>query len=133
MGCSKRLKELNPNIKIIGVEPNKCHKIQGLKNMDEAIVPEIYNPACLDEKININDEDAFVMAKRLAREEGIFSGMSAGAAFHVSVEIARTLQEGFIVTIIPDRGEKYISTTLYCLDSCENRSEHCLLKDMIEL
>ncbi len=133
MGCSKRLKELNPNIKIIGVEPNKCHKIQGLKNMEEAIVPEIYNPACLDEKININDEDAFVMAKRLAREEGIFSGMSAGAAFHVSVEIAKTLQEGLIVTIIPDRGEKYMSTTLYCLDPCENRSEHCMLKDMIEL
>ena len=133
MGCSKRLKELNPNIKIIGVEPNKCHKIQGLKNMEEAIVPQIYNPAYIDEKISIADEDAFAMAKRLAREEGIFSGMSAGAAFHVSVELAQKLQNGLIVTIIPDRGEKYMSTTLYCADPCENRSEHCLLKDMIEL
>lgn len=131
MGCSKRLKEFNPQIKVIGVEPHKNHKIQGLKNMEEAIVPEIYDPSYLDEIIRISDEDAFSMAKRLAREEGIFSGMSAGAAFHVAVEVAKTLQEGLIVTIIPDRGEKYISTTLYCLDSCENRSERCLLKDMI--
>lgn len=133
MGCSKRLKEFNPQIKIIGVEPHKKHKIQGLKNMEEAIVPEIYDPSCLDEIIRISDEDAFSMAKRLAREEGIFSGMSAGAAFHVAVEVAKALQDGLIVTIIPDRGEKYISTTLYCLDSCENRSEHCALKDMIQL
>lgn len=133
MGCSKRLKEFNPQIKIIGVEPHKKHKIQGLKNMEEAIVPEIYDPSCLDEIIRISDEDAFSMAKRLAREEGIFSGMSAGAAFHVAVEVAKTLQDGLIVTIIPDRGEKYISTTLYCLDSCENRSEHCVLKNMIQL
>lgn len=132
MGCSRRFKELNPSIKVIGVEPYKCHKIQGLKNMEEAIVPEIYNPGMLDEKVNVSDEDAFNMAKMLAREEGIFSGMSAGAAFHASVELARSLKEGFIVTIIPDRGEKYMSTPLYCFEPCQHRSERCLLKDFFE-
>ena len=122
MGCSKRLKEFNPNITVIVVEPFNSHKIQGLKNMEEAIVPEIYNPALLDEKINVFDEDAFAMAKKLAREEGIFSGMSAGAAFHVAVELAKKLEEGTIVTILPDRGEKYMSTPLYCLEPCEYRS-----------
>jgi len=133
MGCSQRFKELNPAIKIIGVEPYQCHKIQGLKNMEEAIVPEIYKPDYLDEKINVSDDDAFTMAKRLAREEAIFSGMSAGAAFFVAVQVAMGLQEGVVVTIIPDRGEKYMSTPLYCLDPCENRSEHCMLKDFIEI
>ena len=132
MGCSRRLKELNPKIKIIGVEPFKCHKIQGLKNMEEAIVPKLYNPSLLDEKVNISDEDAFAMTKRLAREEGIFSGMSAGAAFHVAVELAKKLKEGLIVTLLPDRGEKYMSTPLYCLEPCEHRSELCIIKELVE-
>ncbi len=132
MGCSKRLKEYNHEIKIIGVEPNRCHQIQGLKNMDEAIVPPIYDPSRIDEKINVSDEDAFNMAQKLSREEGIFSGMSAGAAFHVATEIAKTLDKGLIVTIIPDRGEKYMSTPLYCFDPCEHRSEQCLLRHFLE-
>lgn len=123
MGCSRRLKEFNPNIKVIGVEPFKGHKIQGLKNMQEAIVPKLYNPALLDEKVNILDEDAFVMTKRLVREEGIFSGMSAGAAFHVAVELAKKLDKGLIVTLLPDRGEKYLSTPLYSPNPCEHRLE----------
>lgn len=133
MGCSKRLKEYNPEIKVIGVEPNKCHKIQGLKNMDEAIIPHIYNPEQLDEKVFIADDDAFTMAKRLSREEGIFAGMSAGAACHVAVQLARNLDKGLIVTIIPDRGEKYMSTPLYCLEPCEHRSEQCLIQDLLEM
>ncbi len=132
MGCSRRLKEYNPQIRIIGVEPYRCHKIQGLKNMEEALVPQIYDPSRLDEKINVSDEDAFIMAKKLSRDEGIFSGMSAGAAFHVAVEIARQLDEGLIVTIIPDRGEKYMSTPLYCFDPCEHRSDQCLLRHFLE-
>lgn len=132
MGCSRRLKEFNPKIQIIGVEPYKCHKIQGLKNMEEAIVPKLYNPSLLDEKVNISDEDAFAMTKRLAREEGIFSGMSAGAAFHVAVELAKKLKEGLIVTLLPDRGEKYMSTPLYCLEPCEHRSELCIIKELVE-
>ncbi len=133
MGCSRRLKEYNPEIKVIGVEPNKCHKIQGLKNLDEAIIPQIYNPEMLDDKINISDEDAFAMAKKLSREEGIFAGMSAGASCYVAVQLAQNLEKGLIVTIIPDRGEKYMSTPLYCLEPCEHRSEQCLLQDFLEL
>ncbi len=131
MGCSRRLKEYNPDIKIIGVEPYKCHKIQGLKNMEEAIIPDIYNPANLDDKVNVSDEDAFNMAKQLAREEGIFSGMSAGAAFYVAWELAQKIEHGFIVTIIPDRGEKYMSTPLYCLDPCSHKSDDCPLAGTI--
>ncbi len=78
MGISRRLKELNPSIKIIGVEPYLKHKIQGLKNMKESYRPGIFDKALLDEKINILDEDAFETARRLAREEGILAGMSSG-------------------------------------------------------
>jgi len=120
MGTSRRLKELNPEIKIIGVEPNMRHKVQGLKNMEEARVPEIYDISRLDEKIRISDEDAFEMARLLARHEGIFSGISAGAALHVAVEKAKELESGLIVVIIPDRGDKYLSTDLFCFNPCGN-------------
>lgn len=133
MGCSRRFKELNREVQVIGVEPNKCHKIQGLKNMEESIVPAIFNPTMLDEKINVSDADAFKMAKLLASEEGIFSGMSAGAAFHVAWELASRIEEGMIVVIIPDRGEKYMSTTLFCFEPCEHRSERCILPDHLEI
>ncbi len=126
MGISKRLKELNPQIKIIGVEPNKNHKVQGLKNMEEARVPEIYDISRLDEKVRINDDDAFEMSRLLARDEGIFSGISAGAAMHVAVQKAKELEKGLIVVIIPDRGDKYLSTDLFCFNPCGNTS--CQLK-----
>lgn len=129
MGVSRRLRELNPQIKIIGIEPNMHHKIQGLKNMKEARVPHIYDVNSLDEKINVFDEDAYVMARRLAKEEGIFTGISAGAAMHGAIETAKKLSQGLIVAIIPDRGDKYLSTDLYCCEVCENRSENCKLKE----
>ena len=133
MGCSRRFKELNPEVQIIGVEPYKCHKIQGLKNMDESIVPAIYNPTLLDEKVNVSDADAFKMAKLLASEEGIFSGMSAGAAFYAAWQLSARIEEGTIVVIIPDRGEKYMSTTLFCFEPCEHRSERCMLPHNLEV
>lgn len=113
MGLSQRLKELNPAVRIVGVEPYLQHKIQGLKNMKESYTPGIYNRKMLDEKVNILDEDAFETARRLAREEGIFSGMSSGAAVHVALEKAREMEEGVIVVIIPDGGERYLSTSLF--------------------
>lgn len=113
MGISKKLKELNPRIKIIGVEPYLQHKIQGLKNMRESYRPGIFNKNMLDEKINILDEDAFDMARRLAREEGIFAGMSSGAAMFVAAQQARQMEEGLIVVILPDGGERYLSTDLF--------------------
>jgi cysteinyl-tRNA synthetase len=113
MGISKRLRELNRGIKIIGVEPYLQHKIQGLKNMRESYRPGIFDKARLDEKVNILDEDAFEMSRRLAREEGILAGMSSGAAMFVAAQKARLLEEGMIVVIFPDSGERYLSTELF--------------------
>ena len=113
MGISRRLKELNPHIKIVGVEPYLQHKIQGLKNMRESYRPGIFHKNMLDEKINIQDEDAFEMSRRLAREEGLFVGMSSGAAMFVAAQQAKLLEEGLIVVIFPDGGERYLSTELF--------------------
>ncbi|PKM80183.1 MAG: cysteine synthase A [Firmicutes bacterium HGW-Firmicutes-14] len=126
MGISRRLKELNPNIQIIGVEPNMNHSVQGLKNMEEARVPEIYDISRLDEKVRIKDEDAYEMARLLAREEGIFAGISSGATVYVAVEKAKELDKGLIVVIIPDRGDRYLSTDLFCFNPCGNTE--CQLK-----
>jgi len=113
MGISRKLKEYNQNIKIIGVEPYLHHTIQGLKNMKESYRPGLFDKNRLDEKINIMDKDAFEMARALARTEGLFVGMSSGAAMHVALEKARELQEGVIVVIFPDGGERYLSTPLF--------------------
>ena len=113
MGVGKKLKEKNPNIKIVEAHPEKDHYIQGLKNMKEAIVPEIYDPSAIDESILIKSEDAFAMSRKIAKMEGIFVGMSSGAAMLAALEIAKTLEEGNIVVIFPDRGEKYLSTNLF--------------------
>ncbi|MDD5722137.1 MAG: cysteine--tRNA ligase [Syntrophales bacterium] len=113
MGISRRLKEYNKDIRIIGVEPYLHHKIQGLKNMKESYRPGIFEKKRLDEKINILDEDAFKMARALARTEGLFVGMSSGAAMHVALEKAREMEEGVIVVIFPDSGERYLSTSLF--------------------
>jgi cysteinyl-tRNA synthetase len=113
MGMARRLREFNPKVRIIGVEPYLGHKLQGLKNMKEAYRPEIFNKNLLDEKVNIDDEEAFEMTRRLAREEGIFVGMSSGAALAIACKEAEIMQEGTIVTIFPDGGERYLSTTLF--------------------
>jgi cysteine synthase B len=113
MGVGKRLKEYDRSIKIIGVEPLLGHKIQGLKNMSEDIVPGIYNPARLDEKRNVEDDHAFETARELAFREGLFVGMSSGAAMYAAIQIARELKDGVIVVILPDRGDRYLSTKLF--------------------
>lgn len=113
MGTASYLKEKNPAIKVAGVEPTKRHSIQGLKNMEEALVPKIYNPQLLDEKINIKDEEAFDTARLLAVKEGIFVGMSSGAAVAGALKLASTMKSGTIVVILPDRGDRYLSTTLF--------------------
>lgn len=113
MGAGRRLKEYNSSITVLGVEPNLGHKIQGLKNMTEAIVPKIFNPAVLDEKWNVQDEDAFNTTRRLALEEGLFVGMSSGAAMWAAVKKAKEMKDGTIVVILPDRGDRYLSTALF--------------------
>ena len=115
MGLSKRLKEQNSQVRIIGVEPYLQHKIQGLKNMRESYRPGIFDKRRLDEKVNILDEDAFEMSRRLAREEGILAGMSSGAAMFVAAAKAAEMQEGLIVVIFPDSGERYLSTELFAV------------------
>jgi cysteine synthase B len=113
MGAGRRLKEFNEKIKVVGVEPFLGHRIQGLKNMKESIVPEIYNPGLLDGKINVQDDEAFETTRMLALKEGLFVGMSSGAAVAGALKMAGSLAEGTIVVILPDRGDRYLSTALF--------------------
>lgn len=113
MGISKGLKELNPDVRIVAAEPFLGHKIQGLKNMKESYQPEIYQRQMLDDKPNIEDEEAFEMTRRLAAEEGLFVGMSSGAAMSVACAEAERLKQGIVVVIFPDSGERYLSTSLF--------------------
>lgn len=113
MGVGMGLKEKNPNIKIVEAHPVAGHYIQGLKSMEEAIVPEIYDPSSVDISIKIESEEAFEMARDIVSEEGIFVGMSSGAAMLAALKVAEQLKEGTIVVIFPDRGEKYLSTDLF--------------------
>jgi S-sulfo-L-cysteine synthase (O-acetyl-L-serine-dependent) len=113
MGVGTYLKKLNPRIKIISAEPEKGHYIQGLKNMEEAIVPAIYDKSKLDGIIMINTEEAYEMSRKIAAKEGIFAGMSSGAALLAAVQAAKKYETKRIITIFPDRGEKYLSTKLF--------------------
>jgi cysteinyl-tRNA synthetase len=113
MGLTRGLKEFNGNIRIVGVEPYLGHKIQGLKNMKESYKPGIYDKNLPDEVVNVDDEDAFETARRLAREEGLLVGMSAGAAVFVALQKAQALKKGLVVVICPDGGERYLSTSLF--------------------
>jgi len=113
MGVGKALKENNPKIKIVCAHPVKGHYIQGLKNMEEAIVPSIYDRTKIDETIMVETDAAFEMARQIVKNEGIFVGMSSGAAMYAAVEIAGRISSGVIVVIFPDRGEKYLTTGLF--------------------
>lgn len=113
MGTGSYLKEKKPSVNVVGVEPVKGHAIQGLKNMEEAIVPQIYHPEQIDDKIIVEDEDAFETARLLAVSEGIFVGMSSGAAVAGALRMAKQMKKGTIVSILPDRGDRYLSTTLF--------------------
>jgi len=113
MGLSRRFKELKPDVQIVGVEPYLGHKIQGLKNMKESYQPGIFDKKRLDRIIHIDDEEAYQTSRMLAKEEGIFVGMSSGAAMAATLRISREMTEGRIVTILPDGGERYLSTPLF--------------------
>ena len=113
MGVARYLKEKKRSIRIVGVEPTEGHTIQGLKNMDESIVPKIYHLEALDEKITVEDGEAFEAARLLALKEGLFVGMSSGAAVAGALRIAKDIKRGTIVVILPDRGDRYLSTTLF--------------------
>jgi len=113
MGVGKYLKEKKPEVRIVGVEPMVGHTIQGLKNMNESIVPKIYHPQVLDEKTTVEDDEAFETTRLLAIREGLFVGMSSGAAVAGALRIAKNMNRGTIVVVLPDRGDRYLSTTLF--------------------
>ncbi|MGD0383263.1 MAG: cysteine synthase [Thermoguttaceae bacterium] len=117
MGITRALRELNPAVRVVGVEPYKGHKIQGLKNMKESYAPGIFKPEELKAIVNVDDDSAYEAARRLAREEGIFVGMSAGAAVKVALDEARTLGKGVVVALLPDGGERYLSTSLFVCET----------------
>jgi cysteine synthase len=133
MGLSKRLKEYNPKIQIIGVQPEVGAAIQGLKDLKTQHIPKIWNPTLVDEVVYVNPKIADETARLMALEEGIFVGSSSGAIFHVAMQKAKALKEGVIVCIAPDGGEKYLSTTLcdpnLCLECVRKYGIKCSYQD----
>tara|TARA_B100001123_G_scaffold447772_1_gene606369 strand:- start:854 stop:1810 length:957 start_codon:yes stop_codon:yes gene_type:complete len=116
MGTGRGLKEFNPDIEIVAVEPPEFHGIEGLKNMDVSIVPEIYDASVWDRKIRVETENAYDTVRLLARKMGILTGQSCGAALVGAKMVAEEAVEGVVVTLFPDSGEKYMSTPLWRLD-----------------
>lgn len=113
MGTSRYLKEQNPSVQIVGCQPTDGSKIPGIRKWPEAYLPKIFDRSRVDRIMEVAEKDARVMAKRLAREEAIFSGMSSGGAVHAAVELSRELEKGVIVCIICDRGDRYLSSDLF--------------------
>jgi S-sulfo-L-cysteine synthase (O-acetyl-L-serine-dependent) len=110
MGAGRRLRELKPGVRLISMEPDSpFHGLEGLKHMETAIVPGIYDPAFADEQMSIATEEAHAMAKRLVRSEGWFVGISAGANVAAALKVAERIDEGVIVTVLCDDGSKYLS------------------------
>ena len=113
VGTTRRLKELNPFIECISFQPDSpLHGIEGLKHMETAIVPGIYDPTLADEYLHVSTEEAYDMVKRLSSEEGLFVGTSSGAAMAAMLRVAVMLHSGVVVTIFPDGGEKYLSDNI---------------------
>ncbi|MDE6099670.1 MAG: cysteine synthase family protein [Paramuribaculum sp.] len=119
MGVSRFLRALNPSVKVVCAQPVRGHYIQGLKNMEEAIVPEIYDPSKIDIQEMIESEEAIEMARRIISSEGIFAGMSSGAALLAATRIAGRIEKGNIVVVFPDRADKYMSTTMFARYACQ--------------
>ncbi len=113
MGVSRFLKEKNPDIQIVGTQPTEGSKIPGIRRWSPEFLPEIFEAARVDRTIDVSEADAADMARRLAREEAIFSGMSSGGALVAALEVARDLEEGCIVFIVCDRGDRYLSSGLF--------------------
>jgi cysteine synthase len=131
MGVSKRLREYNRNIRIVAVQPLPDQPIQGLKNLEVSYVPGIYDPSRIDETVYVSEADAFETSRLLALNEGIFCGPSSGAAMFAALNKAQQMDEGLVVTLLPDGGEKYMSTPLLdpvkCLECIvKSRRPSCL-------
>ncbi len=117
VGTARRLKEFNESIRCIAFQPDSpLHGMEGLKHMPTALVPGIYDPNLADETLEISTEEAYEMTKLLAKEEGLFVGVSSGAAMACCMKIAREIKEGIIITIFPDAGDKYLSERFWVDD-----------------
>ncbi|MBW1671637.1 MAG: cysteine synthase, partial [Deltaproteobacteria bacterium] len=123
MGITQRFRELNPKIRIVGVEPYFGHGIQGLKNMKESYRPGIFDKRLPDDIVNVHEDEAFELTKRLAREEGLFVGMSSGAAMAVALSEAAKLEQGLVVVIFPDGGDRYLSTGIFSVPQVEEADQ----------
>lgn len=113
MGAGRFLRERNPRVRIVSIEPTPKNDQQGIRNISVQRVPEIWDPACVDERMISSDDNAFRLARALALQEGILAGISSGSALWGAIEQAKRLDRGVVVVILPDRGEKYLSTTLF--------------------
>ena len=113
MGVSRYLKEQNPEVQIIGCQPKEGSQIPGIRKWPEAYLPKIFDRKRIDRIIEIDEKDARIMTKRLAREEAVFSGLSSGGAVHAAIELSKELSSGVIVAIICDRGDRYLSSDIF--------------------
>jgi cysteine synthase len=125
MGVSRRLKEFNPKIKIIAVEPEPEEPIQGLKSLKTSYIPEIFDESQIDEKIYVKMQDAEHASRMLSLQEGIFTGISSGAAMHVAINIASKMESGTLIVLLPDGGEKYISHPIFAPEKCLECTKKC--------
>jgi cysteine synthase len=113
VGAGRYLRERNPKVRVVSVEPTPKNEQQGIRNITVQRVPEIWDPSAVDERMVSQDEDAFRLARELATQEGIFAGISSGSVMWAAIEQARGLEKGVVVAVLPDRGEKYLSTPLF--------------------
>jgi S-sulfo-L-cysteine synthase (O-acetyl-L-serine-dependent) len=112
-GVSRFLKEKNPAVRIIGAQPSEGSRIPGIRKWPQAYLPKIYDPDCVDEQVSVSQDDAEEMCRALARDEGIFAGISAAGALWVALQVAKTVEKATIVFVVCDRGDRYLSTGVF--------------------
>jgi cysteine synthase B len=113
MGCSRFLKEKNPDIQIIGCQPAEASSIPGIRRWPAEYLPKIFDPSRVNRTMEVSEPEATEMTRRLAKEEGIFAGMSSGGAAAAALRLSQELSSGLIVFIVCDRGDRYLSSTLF--------------------
>ncbi len=123
MGVGRRLKEHNPNIKVIAVVPHPGDFVAGIRSLEEGFIPPILDDTMLDGKIMVSSEDSFIATKELLKREGIFAGISAGGVIHCAVMMAQRMEQGNIVALLADGGWKYLSTELWSKEHPEEQED----------